>query len=215
MKYTVEEGGRFFIRTYSRFLLLVVVLILNGCSADKDIKESPLDEGGKISASFESKKESVESGLANEVKARYNLENGKETAEFLRMYFGSEMTIQAYEFDEEQEINYMYPSVFTVTADLANDTVRQITFFEVDEEDSRMILKTAGFASSPLIEGALAFEGDLKEPNFGDNYSTDYDNDLGLGVSLLIKGSMWEGSNDKPYSLTLFYDKKAYDKYVD
>ncbi|WP_414838604.1 hypothetical protein [Carnobacterium sp. TMP28] len=187
------------------FLLIVSALVLVGCS-----------EGERTTiSSSESTEESLKSESVNELKATYNLESGKETAEFFRAYFGSEMMIQPYEFDEEQEINYMYPSIFTVTADAANDTVRQITFFEVDEEDSRMILKKADFATNPLIEEALAFEGNLKEPNFGDNYSSDYDNDLGLGVSLLIKGSMWEGSNDKPYSLTLFYDKKAYDKYVD
>ncbi|MEG0267857.1 MAG: hypothetical protein RR439_08110 [Carnobacterium sp.] len=75
----------------------------------------------------------MESKSVNETKAAYNLENGKETAEFFRAYLGSEMEIQSYEFDEEQEINYMYPSIFTVSADVTNDTVKQITFFEVDE----------------------------------------------------------------------------------
>lgn len=177
--------------------------------------ENSVEEGSITNASSKSTKDSLVSESDNKTKFTYNLENGKETAEYFRAYFGSEMKIQPYEFDEEQEINYMYPSIFTVTADVANDTVKQITFFEVDEDDIRTILKTANFSKDPLIEEALAFEGDLKEPNFGDDYSTEYYNDLGLGVSLLIKGNMWEGSNEKPYSLTLFYDKIAYDKFTD
>lgn len=176
------------------------------------MEENPVEVGSITIASSESTEDSLESNSVNETKATYNLENGKETAEFFRAYFGSEMEIQSYEFYEEQETNYMYPSIFTVSADVTNDTVKQITFFEVDEEDIRTLLKTANFSKDPLIEEALAFEGDLREPHFGDNYSTEYYNDLGLGVSLLIKGSMWEGSNEKPYSLTLFYDKKSYDK---
>lgn len=122
------------------------------------------------------------------------------------------MEIVPNEFEQEQERNYAYPEIFTVSADIANDTVRQITFFEVDAEDIQTILKIADFSEEPVIEEALSFERELNEPNFGDSYATEYKNDLGLGVEITIKGSMWSEENKNPYSLTLFYDKRAYDK---
>jgi len=81
--------------------------------------ENSVEEGSITNASSKSTKDSLVSESDNKTKFTYNLENGKETAEYFRAYFGSEMKIQPYEFDEEQEINYMYPSIFTVTADVA------------------------------------------------------------------------------------------------
>lgn len=49
------------------------------------------------------------------------------------------MEIEAYEFEQELEINYMYPENFTLSADVADDTVRQITFLELDTDDIQTI----------------------------------------------------------------------------
>lgn len=165
-------------------------------------------------ASSESEVGFLESGSVNEKVAAYNPENGEETADFFRDYFGAQAEIYLNKFEEEQEMNYMYPEIFTVSADIVSDTVKQITFFEVDEEDIRTILKIADFPEDSVIEEALSFEGELNEPDFGDMYATEYKNDRGLGAKITIKGSMWNAENKKPYSLTLFYDKKAYDKYA-
>ncbi|MEK4947809.1 hypothetical protein [Carnobacterium sp. FSL W8-0810] len=51
-----------------------------------------------------------------------------------------------------------------MSADVENDTVSQITFFEVGEKDIRTILKIADFPEEPAIEEALSFDGDLDEP---------------------------------------------------
>lgn len=56
---------------------------------------------------------------------------------------------------------------------------------------------------------------ELNELNFGDSYATEYKSDLRLNVKITIKGSIWSEKNNKPYSLTLFYDKNAYEKYVE
>ncbi|MFL2146456.1 hypothetical protein [Desemzia sp. FAM 24101] len=132
-------------------------------------------------------------------------------AEFFRDYFGLQMELYIDEFEEEQERHYMYPEIFTVTADVASDTVQKITFFDVEEEEIRDILKIADFPEDPVIEEALSFEGDLNEPLFGDVYSTEYKDDVGLGVHITIKESGW--GEGKPYSLGLLYDKVAFDKY--
>lgn len=124
------------------------------------------------------------------------------------------MEIEAYEFDQELEMNYMYPEIFTLSADVADDTARQITFLEVDTDDIQMILKIADFPEEPVIEEALSFERELNELNFGDEYVTEYNNDLELGIYIMIKGSMWNEENNKLYSLTLFYDKSTFHKYV-
>lgn len=94
-------------------------------------------------------------------KATYNLESGEETTEFFSDYFGTQMEVSVYDFEE-----------------------------------------------------VLSFEGELKDPTYGDFYSTEYYNDQGLGANLTIKGTIWGDEEEKPYSLTLFYDKKAYDKYA-
>lgn len=167
-----------------------------------------------MSASSEQTKESMESKSINEKKATYNLESGEETAEFFSDYFSTQMEVAIYNFEEEQETNYMYPEIFTLSADSASDAVEQITFFAVDKEEVRDILKTADFPENPVIEEVLSFEGELKDPTSGDFYSTEYYNDLGLGANLTIKGTIWGDAEEKPYSLTLFYDKKAYDKYA-
>ena len=167
-----------------------------------------------MSSSSEQAENSMESKLINEKKAAYNLESGEETAEFFRDYFGTQVEASIYDFEEEQETNYMYPEIFTLSADSASDAVEQITFFAVDEEDVRNILKIADFPKNPVIEEVLSFEGELNEPNYGDFYSTEYYNDLGLGANITIKGTIWGDEEENPYSLTLFYDKKAYDKYA-
>ncbi len=104
----------------------------------------------------------------------------------------------------------MYPEIFTVSSDAADGTVKQITFFEVDAADIRTILEIANFPDEPVIEEVLSFEGELNEPIYGDMYATEYNNDVGLGVDLTIKGCIWGEENNKPYSLTLLYDKSSY-----
>ena len=196
-----------FINRYFSFLLIAFVLV--GCS-----NENTNEQDSSSVVSSESAEEFLKSESGSEEKATYNPGNGEEMAEFFRNYFGAEVEISVYEFEQEQEMNYMYPEIFTVSADATDDTVRQITFFEVDAADIRTILKIANFPDEPVIEEALSFEGELNEPNFGDKYATEYNNELGLGVDITIKGNMWNEENNKPYSLTLFYDKSAYDKYI-
>lgn len=190
-----------------------MALTLVGCSAENN-EGTSIKQYSSMSASSEQTKESVESKSINEKKATYNLESGEETAEFFSDYFGTEMEASIYDFEEEQKINYMYPDIFTLSADSASDAVEQITFFAVDKEEVRDILKIADFRENPVIEEVLSFEGKLKDPTSGDFYSTEYYNDLGLGANITIKGTIWGDEEEKPYSLTLFYDKKAYDKYA-
>ena len=190
-----------------------MTLALVGCSTENN-EGTSIKQYSSMSASSEQTKESVESKSINEKKATYNLESGEETAEFFSDYFGTEMEASIYDFEEEQKINYMYPDIFTLSADSASDAVEQITFFAVDKEEVRDILKIADFRENPVIEEVLSFEGELKDPTYGDFYSTEYYNDLGLGANLTIKGTIWGDEEEKPYSLTLFYDKKAYDKYA-
>lgn len=59
-------------------------------------------------------------------------------------------------------MNYVYPEIITVSADIVDYTVRKITFFEVDEEDVRTILKIADFPKEQVIEDDLSFEGGIK-----------------------------------------------------
>lgn len=190
-----------------------MTLALVGCSTENN-EGTSIKQYSSMSASSEQTKESVESKSINEKKATYNLESGEETAEFFSDYFGTEMEASIYDFEEEQKINYMYPDIFTLSADSASDAVEQITFFAVDKEEVRDILKIADFRENPVIEEVLSFEGKLKDPTSGDFYSTEYYNDLGLGANITIKGTIWGDEEEKPYSLTLFYDKKAYDKYA-
>ena len=189
---------------------IAIALFLVGCSSETS-EENPGEQESSIVVSSGSAEESSESEPVTENKAVYNLESGKEMAEFFRDYFGLQMELYIDEFEEEQEMYYMYPEIFTVTADPASDTVQQITFFDVDEEEIRDILKIADFPEDPVIQEALSFEGDLNEPLFGDVYSTEYKDDVGLGVHITIKGSGW--GEGKPYSLGLLYDKAAFDKY--
>lgn len=191
--------------------VLAITLILAGCSSENS-EEAPIEQESSTIFSSASTEESSVSESTNQEKGAYNLESGQETAEFFRDYFGSEMELQPYEFEEEQEMNYMYPDIFTVSADAESDRVQQITFFDVDEEDIRTILDIASFPEDPVIEEALSYEGELKEPSFGDNYATEYKDDLGLGVSITIKGNMWSGTNEKPYSLALLFDEESFEE---
>lgn len=190
-----------------------MALALVGCSAENN-EGTSIKQGSNMSSSFESAEESMESGSINEKKATYNLESGEETTEFFSDYFGKQMEVSVYDFEEEQETNYMYSDIFTLSADSASDAVKQITFFGVDKEEVQDILKIANFPENPVIEEVLSFEGELKDPTYGDFYSTEYYNDLGLGANLTIKGTIWGDAEENPYSLTLFYDKKAYEKYA-
>ena len=190
-----------------------MALALAGCSAENN-EGTSIKQDSNMSSSFESAEESMESGSINEKKATYNLESGEETTEFFSDYFGTQMEVSIYDFEEEQEINYMYSEIFTLSADSASDAVEQITFFGVDKEEVQDILKIADFPENPVIEEVLSFEGELKDPTYGDFYSTEYYNDLGLGANITIKGTIWGDEKEKPYSLTLFYDKKVYDKYA-
>ena len=190
-----------------------MALALVGCSAENN-EGTSIKQDSNMSISSESAEESMESKLINEEKATYNLESGEETTEFFSDYFGTQVEASIYDFEEEQETNYMYPEIFTLSADSTNDAVKQITFFAVNKEEVRDILKIADFPENPVIEEVLSFEGELKDPTYGDFYSTEYYNDLGLGANLTIKGTIWGDEEEKPYSLTLFYDKKAYDKYA-
>ena len=199
------------IKKYFSFILIAFALV--GCSAENNEGTSIKQDSG-ISISSESAEESMESKSINEKKATYNLESGEETAEFFSDYFGTQLEVCVYDFEDEQEINYMYPEIFTLSADSASDAVEQITFFAIDKEEVRDILKIACFPENPVIEEVLSFEGELKDPTSGDFYSTEYYNDLGLGANITIKGTIWGDEEEKPYSLTLFYDKKAYDKYA-
>lgn len=190
-----------------------MVLALVGCSAENN-EGTSIKQDSNMSSSSESAEETMESGSINEKKAAYNLESGEETTEFFSDYFGTQMEVSIYDFEEEQETNYMYSDIFTLSADSASDAVEQITFFGVNKKEVRDILKIANFPENPVIEKVLSFEGELKDPTYGDFYSTEYYNDLGLGANLTIKGTIWGDEEEKPYSLTLFYDKKAYDKYA-
>ena len=69
--------------------------------------------------------------------ATNNPENGEEMAELFRAYYGAQMEIYSNKFEQEQEKNYVYPKIFTVSAD---------------------------FPEEPAIEEAFSFEGDLDEP---------------------------------------------------
>lgn len=189
-----------------------MALALVGCSAENN-EGTSIKQDSSMSSSSESAEESMESGSINEKKAAYNLESGEETTEFFSGYFGKQMEVSIYDFEEEQETNYMYSDIFTLSADSASDAVEQITFFGIDKEEVQDILKIADFPENPVIEEVLSFEGELKDPTYGDFYSTEYYNDLGLGANITIKGTIW-GDEEKPYSLTLFYDEKAYDKYA-
>ncbi|EDP68065.1 hypothetical protein CAT7_00860 [Carnobacterium sp. AT7] len=200
-----------FIKKYFSFILIAFALV--GCSKETN-EGTPIEQDSSLFVSSGSAEESLESESVSEKKATYNPENGEEMAEFFRDYFSAQVEINAYEFEQEQEMNYMYPEIFIVSSDVADDTVRQITFFEVDAEDIQTILKMANFPEEPVIEEALSFEGELNDPNFGDKYATEYSNDLGLGVDITIKGNMWSEENKKPYNLTSFYDKRAYDEYA-
>lgn len=190
-----------------------MALALVGCSA-KNNEGTSIKQDSNMSISSESAEESMESGSINEKKAAYNLESGEETTEFFSGYFGTQMEVSIYDFEEEQETNYMYSDIFTLSADRVSDAVEQITFFGIDKEEVQDILKIADFPENPVIEEVLSFEGELKDPTYGDFYSTEYYNDLELGANLTIKGTIWGDAEEKPYSLTLFYDKKAYDKYA-
>ncbi|MEK4947800.1 hypothetical protein [Carnobacterium sp. FSL W8-0810] len=189
-------------------------LALVGCSAKNNGEEASIEQDSGSSVSSELAVESIESESVNEKRATYNLESGEETAEFFSDYFGTQMEVSIYDFEDEQETNYMYSEIFTLSADSASDAVEQITFFALDKEEVRDILKIADFPENPVIEEALSFEGELKNPTSGDFYSTEYYDDLGLGANITIKGTIWGDEEEKPYSLTLFYDKKAYDKYA-
>lgn len=199
------------IKKYFSFILIAFALV--GCSAENN-EGTSIKQDSSISISSESAEESMESKSINEKKATYNLESGEETAEFFSDYFVTQLEVCVYDFEDEQEINYMYPEIFTLSADSASDAVEQITFFAIDKEEVRDILKIADFPENPVIEEVLSFEGELKDPTSGDFYSTEYYNDLGLGANITIKGTIWGDEEEKPYSLTLFYDKKAYDKYA-
>lgn len=190
-----------------------MTLALVGCSA-KNNEGTSIKQDSSMSSSSEQAEESIESKMINEKKGAYNLESGEETAEFFSDYFGTQVEASIYDFEEEQETNYMYPEIFTLSADSASDAVEQITFFALDKEEVRDILKIADFPENPVIEEALSFEGELKNPTSGDFYSTEYYDNLGLGANITIKGTIWGDEEEKPYSLTLFYDKKAYDKYA-
>ena len=190
-----------------------MALALVGCSA-KNNEGATNKRDSNMSSSSESAEEPMESKSINEKKATYNLESGEEMTEFFSDYFGAQMEVSVYDFEEEQETNYMYSDIFTLSADSASDAVKQITFFGVDKEEVQDILKIANFPENPVIEEVLSFEGELKDPTYGDFYSTEYYNDLGLGANLTIKGTIWGDAEEKSYSLTLFYDKKAYDKYA-
>lgn len=190
-----------------------MTLALVGCSA-KNNEGTSIKQDSSMSSSSEQAEESMESKMINEKKGAYNLESGEETAEFFSDYFGTQVEASIYDFEEEQETNYMYPEIFTLSADSASDAVEQITFFALDKEEVRDILKIADFPENPVIEEALSFEGELKNPTSGDFYSTEYYDNLGLGANITIKGTIWGDEEEKPYSLTLFYDKKAYDKYA-
>lgn len=192
---------------------MIVAIALVGCSAENN-EGTSIQQDSSMSISSESAEESMESKSINEKKATYNLESGEETAEFFSDYFGTQVEASIYDFEDEQETNYMYPEIFTLTADSASDAVKQITFFGVDKEEIRDILKIADFPENPVIEEVLSFEGELNDPTSGDFYSTEYYNDLGLGANITIKGTIWGDEKEKPYSLTLFYDKKVYDKYA-
>lgn len=189
--------------------ILVITLSLFGCAREKS-NESPAEQESSMAISSESIEESSDSESDNEKKFAYNPESGEETAEFFREYYGSEMEIDPYEFEEEQEMNYMYPAIFTVSADANSDKINQIVFFDVNEEDIRKLLEIVSFPEDPVVEEALSFEGDLNEPIYGDIYTTEYHEDVELGVSITIKGSGW--GEEKPYSLALIYDKDAFDE---
>ncbi|WP_188204267.1 hypothetical protein [Desemzia incerta] len=191
--------------------ILAIALTLFGCSRENS-EETPAEQESSMVISSESIEESSESESVDENKAAYDLENGKETAEFFKEYFGLEGEIDAYEFEEEQEMNYMYPEIFNVTADATSDKVTQITFFDVNEEDIRNLLKTVGFPEDPIVEEALSFEGDLNEPIYGDIYTTKYYDEVEMGANITIKGSGWYAEEDNPYVLGIVYDKSIYDK---
>ncbi len=190
-----------------------MALALGGCSAENN-EGTSIRQDSNMSNSSESAEESMENKSINEKKATFNLESREETTEFFSDYFGTQLEVSIYDFQDEQETNYMYPEIFTLSAYSASDAVEQITFFGVDKEEVRDILKIADFPENLVIEEVLSFKGELKDPTYGDFYSTEYYNDLGLGANLTIKGTIWGDEEEKPYSLTLFYDKKAYDKYA-
>ena len=191
--------------------ILAIALTLFGCSRENS-EETPAEQESSMVISSESIEESSESESANGEKFTYNPESGEETAEFFRDYYGSEMEIDPYEFEEEQEMNYMYPAVFTVSADAKSDKINQIVFFDVNEEDIRNLLEIVGFPEDPVVEEALSFEGDLNEPIYGDIYTTKYYDEVEMGVNITIKGSGWYAEDDKPYVLGIVYDKSIYDK---
>lgn len=155
------------------FSCILISFALVGCS-----KETTSEQNSSAVVFSGIIEESLESESVDEEGATYNPENGEEMAEFFRDYFGAEMEISVYEFEQEQEMNDMYPEIFTVSADAADDTVKQITFFEVDAADIRTIVEIANFPDDPVIEEALSFEGDLNEPIYEDRYATEYNNDV-------------------------------------
>lgn len=195
------------------FVVIIVALALVGCSTESN-EGTSIKQNSSMSSSSEQAEDSMESKSINEKNAAYNLESGEEMAEFFSDYFGTQLEASVYDFEDEQETNYMYPEIFTLSADSASDVVEQITFFALDKEEVRDILKIADFPENPVIEKVLSFEGELNDPTSGDFYSTEYYNDLGLGANITIKGPIWGDEKEKPYSLTLFYDKNAYDKYA-
>lgn len=119
-----------------------MALALVGCSA-KNNEGATIKQDSSMSFSSESAEESMESKSINEKKATYNLESGEETAEFFSDYFGTQVEASIYDFEEEQETNYIYSEIFTLSADSASDAVEQITFFAVDKEEVRDIFRNS------------------------------------------------------------------------